>query len=1120
MNGRLITSRFQWTPWLYLLLILAGLPAQGVAPAPPEIRIDPTTLYFGAASPPGASAKAQEAPPLAASPRAIPEAIREKAAQGGPVRVIVQLAASFRPEGRLSAAQALDQRQAIRRVQDMVLEKLAGHRLKLHARYEHIPFLALEVDAKALDALARTPEVVAVQQDVLARPSLITSEVSIGAGVAWAQGLTGAGQTVAILDTGVDKTHPFFNGGGHAKVVSEACYSSNVSGYTSTCPGGVEESTAPGSGVNCSNYLCIHGTHVAGIAAANDGVSNFGVARDADLIAIQVFSDCGPGCLGAWSSDQIKGLERVFALSGQLNIAAVNMSLGGGYYYDQASCDADYAATKAAIDNLRSVDVATVIASGNSYYSYAIAAPACISSAVSVGATDDDSNLASFSNLAPFLSLLAPGVSVESSVPGGGTGVLSGTSMAAPHVAGSWAVLRQQSPQATVADLLAVLRDTGDPNHAYNYDLRRINLGRAVTGGPFTQQSFVIHNDGTGILSVLSLQLETLVPWIHWTPEAPFDVAPGGSRQVSVTVDLGAAPAGVSANRLIVGSNDADENPYPDAVHLVIDKEPCYLLTRTRTGSGGYPTAVPSTSAGCPAGEFRAGEVIQLTAQPATGWSLQSWSGTDDDGSAAATNTLTMPAAAHTVSVAYFSPCWALTLTHTGSGGDPVASPTGSPGCPAGQYHLGEAIQLTASPASGWRVGGWTNTSADASHGITNSLKMPPNTVTVGVTYLEGVIDVLLVSNDSFVEPYYTAALGAAGISYDLWSIESQGNPGASDLAAYPRVVWNTGPYSGVTPSQEAALTAYLDGGGTLFVPAQEYLWTQGFTSFMFNYLGLGSYAQDYGYSTVTGQGDAFGGMGPYNLLFHSANYSDLLSPAAGAQLAFSSSYGDAGVSKIGPHYRTIFLGFPFEALPSPEDRRDVMKAALDYLAAVFADVPPKYWARRWIEAVFRAGVTTGCAQNPRQYCPEEVVTRGSMAPMLLLAKEGPGYVPPPCTVSPFSDVPASSPLCPWIQELVQRGVTSGCGGGQYCPGNPVTRSQMAVFLLSTWHGPGYAPPPCSTSAYTDVPSGSPFCPWIQEMANRGITAGCGGGAFCTETQNTRAQLAVFLATTFGLPVQ
>ncbi|PYQ60203.1 MAG: hypothetical protein DMF53_17465, partial [Acidobacteria bacterium] len=382
MNGRLIAYRLRPLPWLCLLLTVAGLsaPAHGVAPAAPEIRIDPTTLYFGAAT--ATHAKALEASAPAISRQAVPAAIREKAAAGGPVRVIVQLNASFHPEGRLSASQALEQRQAIVRIQDTVLGKLAGQRFKLHARYEHIPFLAMSVDAKALDLLSRTPEVVAVQQDSRDKPSLISSEVSIGVGVAWSQGLTGAGQTVAILDTGVDKTHPWFNGGGHAKVVSEACYSSNVPGETfSVCPGGVEESTAPGSGVNCQEFDCEHGTHVAGIAAANDGVSNFGVARDSDIIAIQVFSDDGFE-VGAWISDEIKGLERVFDLAGQYNIASVNMSLGGGLYGNQARCDAANAPRKAAIGNLRSLDIATVAAAGNDGYPWGLEAPACISSAI------------------------------------------------------------------------------------------------------------------------------------------------------------------------------------------------------------------------------------------------------------------------------------------------------------------------------------------------------------------------------------------------------------------------------------------------------------------------------------------------------------------------------------------------------------------------------------------------------------------------------------------------------------------------------------------------------------------------------------------------------------------
>jgi len=141
------------------------------------------------------------------------------------------------------------------------------------------------------------------------------------------------------------------------------------------------------------------------------------------------------------------------------------------------------------------------------------------------------------------------------------------------------------------------------------------------------------------------------------------------------------------------------------------------------------------------------------------------------------------------------------------------------------------------------------------------------------------------------------------------------------------------------------------------------------------------------------------------------------------------------------------------------------------------------------------------------------------MAVFLLVADEGAGYVPPPCTTPTFSDVPCSHPLAPWIEELVRRGVTAGCGGGQYCPNNPVTRNEMSVFLLKTLEGPAYTPPPCGAPAFNDVPAGSPFCPWVEELARRGVTAGCGGGAFCPAAVVNRAQMAVFLATNFGLPL-
>ncbi|MEA2604233.1 MAG: hypothetical protein QOF89_5225 [Acidobacteriota bacterium] len=189
----------------------------------------------------------------------------------------------------------------------------------------------------------------------------------------------------------------------------------------------------------------------------------------------------------------------------------------------------------------------------------------------------------------------------------------------------------------------------------------------------------------------------------------------------------------------------------------------------------------------------------------------------------------------------------------------------------------------------------------------------------------------------------------------------------------------------------------------------------------------------------------------------------------------------------------------------------------LQWLAPyTFADVTPGYFAWPFVETVSDRGVIPGCGGD--NFCPEGLISRGEMALFLLKAKEGEAYNPPPCTTPLFSDVPCSNPLAPWINELVRRGVTAGCGGGNYCPTGQVTRSQMSVFLLATLQGPGYTPPPCPPTSFNDVPTGSSFCPWVKEITARGITAGCGGGNFCPENLVTRGQMSVFLATTFGLP--
>jgi subtilisin-like proprotein convertase family protein len=180
-----------------------------------------------------------------------------------------------------------------------------------------------------------------------------------------------------------------------------------------------------------------------------------------------------------------------------------------------------------------------------------------------------------------------------------------------------------------------------------------------------------------------------------------------------------------------------------------------------------------------------------------------------------------------------------------------------------------------------------------------------------------------------------------------------------------------------------------------------------------------------------------------------------------------------------------------------------------------FTDVATGSGFYRFIETLLHHGITGGC--GPTTYCPSSDVLREQMAVFLLVAKFGSGYAPPPCGAQVFGDVPCSSGFAPWINELFAQGITGGCGGGNFCPASPVLREQMAVFLLVAYEGTGYTPPACTTPMFGDVPCSSGFAPWINEVFRRGITSGCGGGNYCPAVAVTREQMAVFLTQTWAL---
>jgi len=183
---------------------------------------------------------------------------------------------------------------------------------------------------------------------------------------------------------------------------------------------------------------------------------------------------------------------------------------------------------------------------------------------------------------------------------------------------------------------------------------------------------------------------------------------------------------------------------------------------------------------------------------------------------------------------------------------------------------------------------------------------------------------------------------------------------------------------------------------------------------------------------------------------------------------------------------------------------------------ADFLDVPRDDPFHDAVESLVRSRVTAGCGGG--YYCGGSNVTRAQMAVLLLKANDGPGYTPPPATGTTFSDVPASAFAADFIEELARRGVTAGCGGGNFCPSSGVTRAQMAPFLLKTLLGSNYVPP-AATGLFDDVPIGSFAADYVEDLRARGVTAGCSASPplYCPSASNTRAQMAAFLVLTFGL---
>lgn len=540
----------RFRPLIVCSIALALLPLSAPAHA------DPTLLPTPAPAPVQAPAQAPETAPT--PPQAPPEepaqdpvAPEDKVedglgVDGGTERAVVELtgAEEHAPVARQAAAESVD---VLLQPQDQ-------------------PFMVVEGTAEELAALAEDPRVSSIHRDRTYTPAALGPGLSlIGADRAHARDVTGAGQAVAVLDTGIDPDHPWFQG----RILAQACFSAVEDGVESLCPNGdttqLDGNAADATTERCLSggvNLCDHGSHVAGIAAGTGGV-----APGAGIVAVQVFSRvddedvCGePSCLLAYESSLRQAMDYVAGLSLPQPIAAVNLSLGGMPSEEVCDTSEEGEIFKPKIDALLAKDIVTVVAAGNEYTDGA-SAPACVSTAVAVGANDAQDLVADFSNRGALLDFFAPGVDIESAVPDDSTMVYSGTSMATPHVTGALALMKQAYPQTSTAELVETLKRTGRP-YVYESNGAQVTtprldlaaaLGDAPVQPPVTQSppSLPSEPDVPEVPDVPDPYVSGPTP----EPDAPADpqpqpeptVSPVPLPRVTVTVTVTQTPPSASA---------------------------------------------------------------------------------------------------------------------------------------------------------------------------------------------------------------------------------------------------------------------------------------------------------------------------------------------------------------------------------------------------------------------------------------------------------------------------------------------------------------------------------------------------------------------------------------------
>ena len=392
---------------------------------------------------------------------------------------------SFRDpaEASLSGPRAAHRR-ALRSVRESLAEKASGGFTPTR-QFEHVPAVAGRLSRFALGALSQDPEVLYIQLDSPGHGALSVSVPAIGADVARSDyGVSGRGVRVAVLDTGANSSHPDLTS---SILSTQRCFTQWA------CP---PDSSAEGSSAEDDHG---HGSHVSGIITSDGPVAGMGFAPDAEIVAVKINDRYDSGMVSDW----VAGLDWVFSNLSTLDVRIVNLSICTDRLYgSQSQCDAGEPALASAIENLVNAGVTVFAASGNKGSSTEMAAPACNTGVIAVGATyksdqgrqpssgtyssrfgslfgdcadatTEFDQVACFTNSPERLDVLAPGAVITSDSLGSGTEQYWGTSQASPSAAGVAALMLECDPTLTPTGVQDILERTAvnvtDPKTGRSY---------------------------------------------------------------------------------------------------------------------------------------------------------------------------------------------------------------------------------------------------------------------------------------------------------------------------------------------------------------------------------------------------------------------------------------------------------------------------------------------------------------------------------------------------------------------------------------------------------------------------------------------------------------------------